>query len=72
MAFADDIHRFETGLVHRMRASFDQARAAAGKRKLYRKTLAELDQLSQRELDDLGIARANIRDIAHGAAYGGK
>ena len=30
----------------------------------YRETVRELSQLSDRELDDLGIVRANISDIA--------
>lgn len=37
----------------------------------YRTTVAELDQLSDRELRDLGISKANIRSIAYQAAYGG-
>ena len=39
--------------------------------KTYRSTCAELEGLSQRELRDLGIAKANIRSIAYQAAYGG-
>lgn len=30
----------------------------------YRNTVNELERMSNRELDDLGIARANIRAIA--------
>ncbi len=33
----------------------------------YRNTVAELNTMSQRELDDMGIARANIREIARRA-----
>ena len=33
----------------------------------YRNTVAELNTLSQRELDDLGIARGDIRRIARQA-----
>ena len=33
----------------------------------YRNTLAELERLSARELNDLGIARADIRRIARSA-----
>ena len=33
----------------------------------YRNTVAELSTLSQRELDDMGIARASIREIARKA-----
>ena len=34
----------------------------------YHKTIRELDSLSERELSDLGIGRADIRDIARQAA----
>lgn len=70
MAFTTDIQSFESGLIRRMRTSFDQLRAASRKRRLYRQTFGELTALNQRELDDLGIARENIRDIAYQAAYG--
>ncbi len=43
---------------------------AAAKRKVYRTTYAELDNLTSRELADLGIARTMIREIAYEAAYG--
>lgn len=36
----------------------------------YRETLAELNSLSDREIHDLGVSRANIRDIARDAANG--
>lgn len=34
----------------------------------YRQTVAELGRMSNRELQDLGIARADIRRIARGTA----
>lgn len=39
--------------------------------KTYRSTLNELQTLTDRELIDLGIARADVRSIAYQAAYGG-
>jgi len=36
--------------------------------KLYRETVRELAQLSDRELADLGIARLDIARVAHQAA----
>ena len=36
----------------------------------FRATLNELSDLSDRELADLGLARANIKSIAYQAAYG--
>lgn len=38
--------------------------------RLYQATIAELAQLSDRDLSDLGIHRASIRDIAHESVYG--
>lgn len=37
----------------------------------YRMTLNELQTLTDRELTDLGIARADVRSIAYRAAYDG-
>ena len=39
------------------------------RRRTYRATVRELEALSDRELDDLGIGRSEIRDIARDAAY---
>jgi uncharacterized protein YjiS (DUF1127 family) len=36
---------------------------------LYRKTVRELSQLSDRELDDLGISRFHIASVARQAAF---
>ena len=43
---------------------------AAAKRKVYRTTLNELENLTPRELADLGISPLMIRQIAYDAAYG--
>ncbi len=40
------------------------------RRAIYRTTFAELDALSDRDLDDLGLARHNIRTVAYDTAYG--
>lgn len=37
--------------------------------RVYRTTMTELSGLSDRELNDLGIARSGIRSIAYTAAY---
>ncbi len=42
------------------------------RRSVYRQTLNELDQLSDRDLSDLGMSRANIRSVAYEAAWGAK
>ncbi|MEL6840664.1 MAG: DUF1127 domain-containing protein [Pseudomonadota bacterium] len=40
------------------------------KRKVYRTTLNELRELSDRDLNDLGLSRSMIKGIALEAAYG--
>ena len=35
----------------------------------YRATIAELDALSDRQLADVGLSRAVLRQAAHGAVY---
>jgi uncharacterized protein YjiS (DUF1127 family) len=36
----------------------------------YRRTLSELQDLSVREMDDLGLNRSNLRQAAFEAVYG--
>ncbi|GHA52264.1 hypothetical protein GCM10008927_17050 [Amylibacter ulvae] len=38
--------------------------------RVYARTVAELSELSTRDLNDLGIGRGQIRAIARDAAYG--
>lgn len=37
---------------------------------VYRRTIRELSNLSDRDLADLGLSRSMIRSLAHEAAYG--
>ena len=39
------------------------------KYRVYRNTLSELQSLSMRELNDLGLSPANIKSVAYEAAY---
>ncbi|CAM3252938.1 Uncharacterized conserved protein YjiS, DUF1127 family [Paracoccus aminovorans] len=73
MAVLDLIH----GGVHRNTAGngsiakFVAAiRETLARRSVYRQTLRELNQLSNRDLADLGLHRANIPSVARQAAYG--
>lgn len=47
-----------------------QIKTAMARRKVYRDTFHELAALSDRDLNDLGIARSNIKQLALEAAYG--
>lgn len=51
-----------------MRAAFEELRRQNKVRGVYRRTYNELNQLTQRELDDLGLARADLARVARDAA----
>ena len=48
---------------------FEVLKSRITKRNAYRKTVAELSALSNRQLNDLGIQRANIAVVAREAAH---
>lgn len=50
---------------------FNGLRARRAQYAVYRTTIRELEALSERELNDLGIHRSAIRGIAYKAAYEG-
>lgn len=49
---------------------FDRLKDQIARRRIYKRTHAELSALSTRELDDLGISRSMITRLSHEAAYG--
>lgn len=53
----------------RFAAFFKFGRQALERRRIYLQTVAELTNLSDRDLADLGLSRTNINAIAHEAAY---
>lgn len=59
-----------TSLTERFFTFRAQLADKAAKRKVYRTTLSELESLSTRDLNDLGLSRCMIKAIAHEAAYG--
>ncbi|QFQ86354.1 DUF1127 domain-containing protein [Paracoccus kondratievae] len=76
MAVLDLIH----GGMHRNAARGNGAiakfvaglRENMARRAVYRQTLRELGELSDRELADLGLNRSNLRGVAYEAAWGAK
>ena len=56
-------------VMDRVRAAFAEFNDRAARAKIYRTTVTELNNLSGRELADLGIHRAEIKRIAYEAAY---
>jgi uncharacterized protein YjiS (DUF1127 family) len=55
--------RSDNGIVARVRQALADYR-------LYRSTVAELSQLTDRDLADLGIHRSMVNEIARQAVYG--
>jgi len=69
MTFVNDIRGFEATTISRMTEAFKSVGVAYDKRRDFNKTVRELNALSFDELEDLGIARADIADIAYQAVY---
>ena len=59
----------ENTVLATIKAAFARAIEKAAARRQYRITVTELSCLSQRELDDLGIARSDIKGVARRAAF---
>jgi len=70
MAYVNTTRFVGKGAFDRFLGLKDAVVAAVQRRRIYARTVAELNSLSDRELSDLGIARALIREISHEAAYG--
>lgn len=70
MAYVNATRTHSPSVMDRFAALTQNFRAAMARRRIYTETVSELRALSDRELSDLGIARATIHDIAQEAAYG--
>jgi uncharacterized protein YjiS (DUF1127 family) len=70
MAYVNTTRYARKGLLDRLAQVKDSALAAIQTRRVYARTVAELNALTDRELSDLGISRLGIAEIAREAAYG--
>lgn len=74
MAFLSDTKHRDAGLMERATSAlsnwFSNAAALMARRRIARTTYTELSQLGDRELADLGLARADLRRLAQRAAAG--
>ena len=70
MAFFSDTQSNGASLSARVSAWWDGVKAETARRRVMRATYAELAALSDRELADLGMSRAEISRVAREAAYG--
>jgi uncharacterized protein YjiS (DUF1127 family) len=70
MAYVNTNRIARKGFMDRLSVLKDVVVTAVQQRRVYGQTVGELNALTDRELADLGIARASITAIAHEAAYG--
>jgi len=70
MAYVNSTRATQSVLSDRFSALTTSFRQAMQRRRVYTQTIQELKALTDRELADLGIARAMIPEIATQAAYG--
>lgn len=70
MALVQNISTIDSGIGGRVSALFASASDAWQRRRVYRQTLRELNSLTSRELNDLGLNRSLITRVALEAAYG--
>ncbi|MCP3970604.1 MAG: DUF1127 domain-containing protein [Rhodobacteraceae bacterium] len=70
MTFANDILSTENTLALRIRDTLIDARRQYKQHRMFRRTYNELSKLNERELDDLGISRSDIAQVARSSAYG--
>ena len=70
MAIVNDVQSGAHGLIGRVTGSWKNLQESRQRRRVFVQTLRELNALSTRELDDLGINRTMITRVAHEAAYG--
>lgn len=70
MAYVNTTPVARKGFADRLAFVKDVVLAAINQRRVYTRTVAELNSLTDRELSDLGISRLGITEIAREAAYG--
>ena len=70
MAYVNSTSIARKGFLDRLVAFKEIVASAIRQRRVYERTVAELNGLSDRELTDLGISRLSIPDLAREAAYG--
>ena len=70
MAYVNTTPVARKGFADRLAFVKDIVLTAFNQRRVYARTVAELNSLTDRELADLGISRLGITEIAREAAYG--
>ena len=70
MAYVTGTRATSPTLADRISSITKAVSSAIARRRVYARTLRELNALSTRELNDLGISASMIREVAREAAYG--
>lgn len=70
MAYVTTTRIARKGIADRLAYLKDAVLTAINQRRVYTRTVTELNSLSDRDLADLGISRLGITEIAREAAYG--
>ncbi|SEK62293.1 DUF1127 domain-containing protein [Pacificibacter marinus] len=70
MAYANATQTAEFGFTARFTAFKNSVAQRMARYRVYRETLVELESLTDRDLNDLGLSRAGIKAVALEAAYG--
>lgn len=68
MAYAQTTDLFGASLISRLQAAVASYRASAARHAAYLRTYEELNRLTDADLNDIGIARGQIDDIARAEA----
>jgi uncharacterized protein YjiS (DUF1127 family) len=69
MAYMNATRSAQMGFSDRFAALAAGLKNQIARRRVFNQTLFELSHLSDRDLQDLGLSRANITDVAREAAY---
>ena len=70
MAYVNSTTMCRRGFFDRLSSVKDIVLTAIRQRRIYERTVAELNNLTDRELNDLGISRFSIPELARESAYG--
>lgn len=70
MAYVNATPLARKGVFDRISSLKDLILTAIRQRRIYERTVAELNSLTDRELNDLGISRFSIPELARESAYG--
>lgn len=69
MAFTSTHQPMSATLSNRISVALRNFNQSRRDNRMFRKTLSELRALSTRELDDLGLSRSSLYEVAHQAVY---